>query len=156
MVRKAIRDIEKGMVFDHIRPGYGTKISDVLKGRLWSEGIRCPVYTAEGVDSSAMGEKDFVKLDGLHLEPGSDILSEIAIIQPDITVNWIDGGERADKKAAKVCIGNEIRTDLIDCANTNCIANDEAPGIYNVMDRGPLRVRCHYCGRVFEAKYNRR
>lgn len=153
MAKKAIRDIETGMVFDHIKPGYGTRISDVLKRRLWSEK-RCPVYTGEGVESSAMGEKDFVKLDGPHLEPGSDALSEIAIIQPDITVNWIKKGERTGKKPARECIGDIIHTDLIGCGNTNCIANDEAPGIYEVLDKDSLRVRCHYCERIFEAKYN--
>ncbi|UCD07923.1 MAG: aspartate carbamoyltransferase regulatory subunit, partial [Candidatus Aenigmatarchaeota archaeon] len=142
---KAVRAIEYGMVFDHIKPGLGSAVSAVIKNRVWSEGTICPVYTGEGVDSSRMGKKDFVKLEGVHLESGSDALGEIAVIQQGLTVNWIEGGERSQKRTARDCMGDELHTGLIECGNTNCIANYEAPGIYRVLDKGSLMVRCHYC-----------
>jgi len=156
MSDKAVRAIRFGMVLDHIRPGLGAVISNVIKNRVWSEGVTHPVYTGEGVSSSRMSRKDFVKLDGMHLELGSDALSEIAVIQPDVTVNWIENGERTQKRTARECIGDEIHTDLIECGNPNCIANYEAHGVYEVLDRESLRVRCRYCGTEFKAKYNGR
>lgn len=151
---KAVRAIEFGMVLDHIRPGFGATVSNVIKNRVWSEGTIHPVYTGEGVNSPRMGKKDFVKLAGLHLESGSDTLGEIALIHPDITINWIEGGKRTQKKTARDCVGDELHTDLIGCGNPNCITNYEAPGVYKVLDRESLRVRCHYCETEFEAKYN--
>ncbi len=150
---KQIRDIRYGMVFDHIPPGYGTVISGVLKSRVWEEEDH-PVYTGEGL-TGRKGPKDIVKLDGIHLKPGCDALNEIAFIHPDITVNWIEGSERTEKRRASDCIGDEIRSSLVPCENTNCIGNDEAPGRYKVLGKEPLTLRCHYCSRKFEARYMR-
>jgi aspartate carbamoyltransferase regulatory subunit len=149
---KAIKDIGYGMVFDHIPMEFGKIVADVLKKRIWTENY-VPVYTGEGVKGNGL-RKDIVKLDGLQLELGCDALNEIAIIHPDITVNWIEDSQRTQKKHAHECIGSEIHSNRMDCGNVNCIANYEAPGKFKVIEQHPLLVECHYCPTTFHGKYN--
>ena len=45
-----------------------------------------------------------------------------------------------------VALPEEI-VDQIVCNNPKCVTrNQPIPTRFNVVDRGPVRVRCHYCG----------
>ena len=150
---KKIRDIEYGMVIDHISLGKGTAVSDTIKNRLWKEQGIYSVTTGEGYNSpSTGGYKDIVKLEGKQLDEGHGILNEIAVLEPHATVNWIEEQDVIRKKRACDCVSEEINTDLIDCANMNCVTHEEAPGRFYMLRKNPLEVRCHYCEREFEPK----
>jgi aspartate carbamoyltransferase regulatory subunit len=147
---KKIQDIKYGMVIDHIKPGRGRDIADCF-----SRGLYCeehPIFIAEGVPSTSMEKKDIVKVEDIHLRRGSNVLNEIALFG-DPTVNMIKRGKVIEKKKVMKYFSDVIETDLINCANPNCITQEgEAPRRFYTVRRRPLEVRCHYCGREFEVE----
>jgi aspartate carbamoyltransferase regulatory subunit len=144
---KKIQDIEYGMVFDHLPPGAGAGVFNVLKNRIWPERF-CPIIIGS-FHSKKKGKKDIAKLDGIHLKEGSPALNEIALLSPHSTVNWIEDERVIKKKEAWKCMADFVSTEMIKCPNHNCISHKEAPGKFHVKSRNPLLMKCHYCERKF-------
>ncbi|MBE6921972.1 MAG: aspartate carbamoyltransferase regulatory subunit [Ruminococcaceae bacterium] len=131
-----IGHIENGIVLDHITPGNGMNIYNVLNlGKL-----DCTVALIKNADSPKMGKKDIIKI-STHLDIDLDVLG---YLDPGITVNIIRDGEVAEQK--KLALPERV-VGVIKCRNPRCIASVEQGIIheFKLTDRKKGVYRCIYC-----------
>ncbi|MDW7970510.1 MAG: aspartate carbamoyltransferase regulatory subunit [Nitrososphaerota archaeon] len=133
-----VRLIENGTVIDHIPPGKGIIIAEMLN--LFNQDS--VVIIGQNLESTKYGRKDIIKVENRFLK--SEEYNKIALIAPNATVNIIENYEIKEKK--KVTIPNVIE-DVALCINANCISNREPiPSKLYLINRNPLKLVCHYCG----------
>lgn len=144
---KKIQDITYGMTIDHVPVKAVTMVYQVLREGMNAEG-GCNMLMGE-VESKRMGRKGIVKIDGLHMEVGK-ALHEVAILAPSATVNWIENGSVARKEQALKLLPALVESNMIECANNNCISREEAPGKFHLRKRESLGFECYYCHAQFE------
>ena len=131
-----IGHIENGIVLDHITPGNGMNIYNVLNlGKL-----DCTVALIKNADSPKMGKKDIIKI-STHMDIDLDILG---YLDPGITVNIIRDGEVAEQK--KLALPERV-VGVIKCRNPRCITSVEQGIIheFKLTDRKKGTYRCIYC-----------
>ena len=131
-----IGHIENGIVLDHITPGNGMNIYNVLNlGKL-----DCTVALIKNADSPKMGKKDIIKI-STHMDIDLDILG---YLDPGITVNIIRDGEVAEQK--KLALPERV-VGVIKCKNPRCITSVEQGIIheFKLTDRKKGVYRCIYC-----------
>ncbi len=138
-----VKPIKNGTVIDHISANKALKVLKIL-------GLPSPetnVTLTMNVESSQMGSKDIVKIEGREL--ASREVDEIALIAPHATINIIRDYEIVGK--GKVNLLNEINNILI-CSNPNCITNTDEPvdTRFTVLTKDPLILRCYYCERILD------
>lgn len=133
-----VRLIENGTVIDHIPPGKGIIIAEILN--LFNQNS--VVIIGQNLESTKYGRKDIIKVENRFLK--SDEYNKIALIAPNATINIIENYEVKEKK--KVVIPDVIE-DIALCINANCISNKEpVPSRLYVISKKPLTLMCHYCG----------
>jgi len=131
-----IGHIENGIVLDHITPGNGMNIYNVLNlGKL-----DCTVALIKNADSPKMGKKDIIKI-STHLDIDLDVLG---YLDPGITVNIIRDGEVAEQK--KLALPERV-VGVIKCKNPRCITSVEQEIVheFKLTDRKKGVYRCIYC-----------
>jgi len=141
-----VRRIENGTVLDHLPPGTAPLILDILDVDL----EETTVLMAINVESSKMGRKDILKIEGKFLE--EEEANRVALIAPNATVNIIRDYSVAEKFKVKP---PERVEGVVKCPNPNCITNDEREPVEPVFIReseDPLEYRCKYCERVIRAE----
>lgn len=140
-----VKPIKNGTVIDHISANKALRVLKILG--LPNEEIS--VTLAMNVQSSQMGNKDIVKIEGREL--ASREVDEIALIAPQATINIIRNYEIVGK--GKVKLLDEINN-ILTCSNPNCITNtDEPVGTrFTVIDKSSMVLRCHYCERIMDQK----
>ena len=129
--------IERGIVVDHIRAGNGLRIFD----RLGLRDVSFPVALIMNVRSTKMGRKDMIKIsDTLELD-----LTMLGLLEPNITVTYIDDGNVTRKEAIPL---TERVEGLNECKNPRCITTYERHGIsvFTLVDRDTREYECAYCG----------
>lgn len=131
-----VDSIQRGIVLDHIQPGTGISIFERL-------GLREADYSVAllmNVPSTKMGRKDMIKIaEALDLD-----LTMLGLLDPNITVNYIEGG----KVARKVKLGLPERVEgILRCKNPRCITSVEpsAPAKFSLVDRAKKEYACFYC-----------
>ena len=131
-----IGQIENGIVLDHIKAGKGMELYKLLN----LDALDCQVALIKNAESGKMGRKDIIKIDKL-IDVNLDI---IAYVDPEVTVNVIENGER--KKVADIQLPEQI-TDLIKCKNPRCITTieQELPHVFQLTDKEKRIYRCIYC-----------
>ena len=135
----SVSAIKEGTVIDHIPSDATLKVADILD----LEGIRSIISIATNLASKTMGKKGIIKIGGKNLT--KEETDKIALIAPDATVNIIQN--YGVKKKIKVAIPS-IVDKIIKCSNPNCITNNEKVMTrFYVLNKNPLKVRCHYCER---------
>ena|SRR3989338_589797 len=135
----SVSAIKEGTVIDHIPSDATLKVADILD----LEGIRSIISIATNLASKTMGKKGIIKIGGKNLT--KEETDKIALIAPDATVNIIQN--YGVKKKIKVAIPS-IVDKIIKCSNPNCITNNEKVMTkFDVLNKVPLKVRCHYCER---------
>jgi aspartate carbamoyltransferase regulatory subunit len=139
-----VKPIKNGTVIDHIK---ANKALSVLK-ILGLPNEETAVTIAMNVQSSLMGSKDIVKIEGRELAPRE--VDKIALIAPKATINIIRDYEIMDK--GKVELLNEING-ILNCLNPNCITNTGEPveTKFYVIVKEPVILRCYYCERIMDA-----
>jgi len=132
--------IKEGSVIDHIPSNTTLKVVDILD----LKGIRGIISIATNLTSKTMGKKGIIKISGKDLT--KEEVDKIALIAPNATVNIIKN--YYVKQKIKVAIPSTIYK-IIKCSNPNCITNNERniTTKFYVLDKDPLKVRCHYCER---------
>lgn len=137
-----IGQLKDGIVLDHITAGRGMEIYNILK----LGEMDCMVAIVNNADSIKMGKKDIIKISEL-IELDLDILG---YLDPGITVNIIENGERA--KREKLSLPDYV-TGVIKCKNPRCITSveQELEHKFKLTDRTNKVYRCIYC----ESKANR-
>ncbi len=134
-----VSKIENGTVIDHIAGGQALNVLAILdidgsRGEVVSVGINVP--------SDRLGRKDVVKVEDRELSQSEvDVLSLIA---PAATINIIRDYEVKEKHRVE---RPEAVTGVLNCANPNCITNENEPieSSFAVLENG---VRCAYCDTI--------
>jgi len=137
-----VKKIRNGTVIDHIEPGHALDVLHILG----INGKRGEVVSAVmNVESKRYGRKDIVKIDDRELNPQE--VDKIALIAPKATINIVREYEVTSKK--RVQLPQTIRG-IIRCNNPSCVVNAQEPVTpeFKVEIPEPLRIRCHYCGRI--------
>ena len=131
-----IGHIENGIVLDHITPGNGMNIYNVLNlGKL-----DCTVALIKNADSPKLGKKDIIKISTM-LDIDLDVLG---YLDPGITVNVIQNGEVVERK--KLALPERV-VGVIKCRNPRCITSVEQEIVheFKLTDRKKGVYRCIYC-----------
>ena len=88
-----IGGLNEGIVLDHIHAGGAMEIYNYLN----LEKLDCSVAIIKNAKSNKMGRKDIIKIDQLI-----DIdFNMLAVLEPNMTINYIKNGERVEKKQLK-------------------------------------------------------
>jgi aspartate carbamoyltransferase regulatory subunit len=137
-----VKKIRNGTVIDHIDPGHALDVLHILN----INGKRGEVVSAVlNVESKLLGRKDIVKIEDRELKPQE--VDKIALIAPKASINIVRDYEVISKK--RVELPQTIKG-IIKCNNPSCVVNAREPVTteFKVEVAEPLRIRCHYCGRI--------
>ena len=131
-----VTPLENGIVLDHIKPGKGIEIYNILK---LSE-LDCNVALILNAASVKMGKKDIIKIAEL-IDLDLDILG---YLDSGITVSIVKDGKVAQRK--KLSLPEKI-TGVIKCKNPRCITSteQELTHMFKLTDREKGISRCMYC-----------
>lgn len=132
-----IGDIRDGIVLDHITAGRGMEIYNILHlGEL-----DCTVAMIKNAESTKMGKKDIIKIEG-----GLDLvdLDALGYIDCNITVDIIRNGVVAEKKVLTL---PKVLTNVIKCHNPRCITSVEhqLDQVFYLTNEKKHIYRCRYC-----------
>jgi aspartate carbamoyltransferase regulatory subunit len=142
-----IKAIENGTVIDHITANKALHILNVLG---LPDADTQNVTIAMNVSSSEIGRKDILKIE--NREPDHRELNQVALIAPKATINIIRDYEPVKKD--KILLPEKI-TSILKCTNPKCITNYEnepITPIFNVIEKNPPVVRCHYCEKLIKTE----
>lgn len=137
---KRVAAIKDGTVIDHIPSEATFKVLQILD--LGNESIT----VGNNLSSKKMGLKGLVKISNKILT--KEELNKIAIISPQATVSTIKDYKVENKFRVGV---PEVLENILNCFNPKCITrNEEVPTKFYVIKKKPLKIRCHYCERIFK------
>ncbi|WP_456484002.1 aspartate carbamoyltransferase regulatory subunit [Methanopyrus kandleri] len=142
MVALKVKRIEMGTVLDHLPPGTAPQIMRILD----IDPTETTLLVAINVESSKMGRKDILKIEGKILS--EEEANKVALVAPNATVNIVRDYSVAEKFQVKP---PERVEGFLRCPNPNCITNDEREPVDTVFvreSREPLEYRCRYCERT--------
>ncbi|MCH3971696.1 MAG: aspartate carbamoyltransferase regulatory subunit [Oscillospiraceae bacterium] len=136
-----IDSLQTGIVIDHIQAGTSMRIYDLLQ----LEKLDCCVAVIKNARSSKFGRKDIIKIEG-QVSVDLDVLG---FIDPNITVNYIENGHIAEKKALKL---PKYIKNVISCKNPRCITTIEegVDQVFQLCDEKTRRYRCIYCEQEYK------
>jgi aspartate carbamoyltransferase regulatory subunit len=132
-----VKEIEKGLVIDHIEKGLGERIYKELK----LNNTELTVALLKNVPSKKYGKKDIIKIDEISI---NDLdLNVIGLIDPGVTINVISGGRLVEKVSLKL---PEKVTGIFKCKNPRCVSTMEDVETTFYLSNAQLReYRCEYC-----------
>ena len=131
-----IDSLEKGVVIDHIESGKSMEIYRVLE----LDKLDCSVAIIKNARSKKSGRKDIIKIED-RIDIDLDVLG---FIDPNITVNIIDGGHIIEKKHLQL---PERIVNVAKCKNPRCITSveQELDHVFVLTDPEKGVYRCMYC-----------
>ena len=138
-----VDSVERGLVIVHIAAGRSLEIYRILG----LDKLDCCVAIIKNARSQKTGRKDIMKIeDRIDLD-----LDALGFLDPNITVNIIDGGTIVEKKKLRL---PETVTDVIHCANPRCITSVEhgLPHVFHLADREKGIYRCAYCDQAHDRR----
>ena len=131
-----ITSIDKGIVIDHIKAGFGFKVYNYLN----LDKAEYNVALITNAYSEKMGKKDIIKINNVI-----DIdYTFLGLIDPDITVNIIDNGKTVKKVKLEV---PQVVRNIIRCKNPRCVTSVEHyfDHVFHLVDKSKRSYRCEYC-----------
>lgn len=137
-----VRKIERGIVVDHIQAGKALSVLNILKPDPLSKAV-----IALNVDSTKLGKKDIIKVEGKYLT--SKEINLISLVAPTTTINIIEDWEVKEKRNIKL---PKMIEGILNCPNLSCVSNEEYESKktkFNVLkapDINSLKLQCVYCG----------
>ncbi|MCX6243332.1 MAG: aspartate carbamoyltransferase regulatory subunit [Bacteroidetes bacterium] len=136
--------IGNGSVIDHIPAENVFQVIRILNLEAFSD----MVLFATNLESQKMGKKGIIKISNKFFRP--DEINKIALVAPTATLIIIRDFKVAEKK--KVEVPDTVEK-IVKCFNPNCITNHENVSTrFTVIDKGDLRLQCHYCEKVTSGK----
>lgn len=135
-----INSISKGIVIDHIKPGWGLKIFEYLK----LDTANFTVALIMNATSKKLGRKDIIKI-----ENEIDIdLAALGFIDPNITVNIIENEVITEK--INLSLPDKVK-DIIKCKNPRCVTSEERDIQHRfvLVDRNMGIYKCEYCDQIY-------
>lgn len=136
----SINSISKGIVIDHIKPGFGFVIYEHLK--LNNANFR--VALIMNASSGKYNSKDIIKIENeIDLD-----LTMLGFIDPNITVNIIEDEIITEK--IRLTLPQKVE-DIIKCKNPRCISSDERSLIHTfvLIDKLKGMYKCDYCDHIY-------
>ena len=146
-----INSIERGIVIDHIKAGYGMTVFKYLH----LDNAEYNVALIMNAFSLKMGKKDIIKINevidinydflGL-IDPNATVnverSSESIVIQKTYTI--IENGKTVKKVKLEV---PETVTNIIHCKNPRCVTSVEHyfDHVFHLVDKEKRSYRCEYC-----------
>lgn len=136
-----IDSLEKGVVIDHIEAGRSMEIYRVLE----LDKLDCSVAIIKNARSKKSGRKDIIKIED-RIDIDLDVLG---FIDPNITVNIIDGGRIIEKKHLQL---PERIVNVAKCKNPRCITSveQELDHVFVLTDAEKGVYRCMYCEQEYK------
>ena len=136
-----IDSLEKGVVIDHIEAGKSMEIYRVLE----LDKLDCSVAIIKNARSKKSGRKDIIKIED-RIDIDLDVLG---FIDPNITVNIIDGGHIIEKKHLQL---PERIVNVAKCKNPRCITSveQELDHVFVLTDPEKGVYRCMYCEQEYK------
>jgi aspartate carbamoyltransferase regulatory subunit len=137
-----IEQLKNGIVLDHIKAGQGIRIFNWL-------GLDKLPYTVAFItnaNSRRSGKKDIIKIDNdLNID-----LDVLGLIDPNITVNYIEENEKIKK--IKLQLPEKVEN-ILRCKNPRCICSTEKyiPHIFHLENAELRTYRCEYCDEIISA-----
>jgi len=137
-----VQKISDGTVIDHIAAGKALSVLRLL-GNPENRGVT--VALVANVQSSKMGKKDILKVEGVELS--DEQVQKLALIAPLASVNIIRSYRVLQKKNAvppKTLVG------VLGCKAATCVSvreKDSVSSIFTLVSSNPLVYQCKYCGR---------
>ncbi len=139
MKKLEVSAIEEGTVIDQIANKSTFKVANILN----IQKIEQVVLIGFNLSSKKLGKKGIIKIGGKLLT--QEEVNKISLIAPDATVNIIKDSEVVKKFT--VDIPDSIE-EFMKCFNPNCVSNhQEIISRFHVINKNPIRIRCHYCER---------
>jgi len=129
-------------VIDHIPSGQAMRVLEML-GIGGASAV--PVSLVMNVPSKKMGSKDIIKVEDREVTQPE--LDRLALVAPDAHVSIIRAYSVAEKLT--INLGEEV-VNVVRCTFSNCITTNPREPLdhrLKVVNRDPLQLRCHYCGR---------
>ena len=138
-----VQPIRNGTVIDHIKPGRGRKILEVLG----LSGIGTTISLLMNVPSKKRDRKDIIKVEDRELSENET--EKLALLSPNARVNIIRNYAVAEKKKIEI---PKVISGTVHCPNDNCISNNERGSSthFKLLDHESLRIQCIYCGRKID------
>ena len=136
-----IDSLEKGVVIDHIESGRSMEIYRVLE----LDKLDCSVAIIKNARSKKSGRKDIIKIED-RIDIDLDVLG---VLDPNITVNIIDGGRIIEKKHLQL---PERIVNVAKCKNPRCITSveQELDHVFVLTDAEKGVYRCLYCEQEYK------
>ncbi len=133
----SVKQIEKGLVVDHIEAGLGDRILKELK----LNKRDFAVALLKNVPSKKFGKKDIIKIDEIAL---SDLdLKILGLIDPNVTINVIEAGIKTDK--IKLTLPEEV-AGIFKCNNPRCVTMvEDTDTTFHLVNAHTREYRCEYC-----------
>lgn len=134
-----VEKIANGTVIDHIKPGKGPRVLQILGIGADYSGKVALVMNAP---SNKMGKKDIVKIADKHIDDKT--ADRIALVAPEASLNIIKDFEVIEKRHVKL---RQRLSGIAKCPNPNCITNHERmESDFKLEEKG---ARCLFCERLF-------
>jgi aspartate carbamoyltransferase regulatory subunit len=137
-----VQKISDGTVIDHVFAGKALSVLRLL-GNPQNRGVT--VALVMNVESSKMGRKDILKVEGVELT--DEQVQKLALIAPLASVNFIRSYRVSEKKKAVL---PKTITGVLSCMATTCVSvreKDSVPSEFSLISSSPIIYRCKYCGR---------
>ena len=136
-----IDSLEKGVVIDHIESGRSMEIYRVLE----LDKLDCSVAIIKNARSKKSGRKDIIKIED-RIDIDLDVLG---FIDPNLTVNILDGGHIIEKKHLQP---PERIVNGAKCKNPRCITSveQELDHVFVLTDAEKGVYRCMYCEQEYK------
>ncbi len=137
-----IDSITKGIVIDHISPGFGFRIFQTLR----LDRSDFTVALIINAPSKKKGRKDVIKI-----ENNTDVdLRVLGVIDPNATINII----RDEKIVEKIKLSPpESVEDVLKCKNPRCVTSTEKDVVqkFSLLDKKEeLNYKCDYCDHIYK------
>ena len=131
-----ITSIEKGVVIDHIKAGYGITFFNYLN----LDKAEYNVALIMNAYSQKMGKKDIIKINNV-IDINYDFLG---LIDPNATVNIIENGKTVKKVKLEV---PETVTNIIRCKNPRCVSSIENyfDHVFHLVNKEKRSYCCEFC-----------
>lgn len=134
----AVAALQNGTVIDHIPSSALFKAVKILG----IESLDTHVTIGNNLSSGKLGTKGIIKV--ADVEFPESTLNRIALIAPSAKVNIIRDFEVVEKRQVEL---PDTIVGIMKCGNPKCITNNESMKTrFEVVERGPVTIRCHYCG----------
>ncbi|MBS4888562.1 aspartate carbamoyltransferase regulatory subunit [Anaerococcus vaginalis] len=138
-----ITSLKNGIVIDHIKPGLGIKIFNLLN----LDQLDDEVALILNANSSSQGKKDIVKIaNNLDIN-----LDAVSIIDPSATVNFIEEEKVVEKKQLEL---PEISKGILKCQNPTCVSTTERniESKFILIDKKEKMYKCAYCDHIYDVE----